>query len=742
MKTQVDIGEKLFLKGMTEESEKIFQELLKSNPSNPDVLNNLGILYESKGKLLSAEKMYAEAIAADELNIIALTNLANLYQKNGLWEKAALQFERCIILQPEDSTCYNSLAVAQINIGNFLKARRTLEKSIQLLPDQEEVIQLLDCLDKEDNKKLVSKKNGDSSVNESRQRLNILFVQEVPCIRNYKMAVALISRGHRVSLAYSKAPLSKVYPGLSDDIYDSCFQLQSIRQLWDISENYDVIHCHNEPDTLTVVALSGEAPVVHDTHDLISLRDPKDGQLRFFEGLANRGASGRVYSTTEQLNTAFNLYGVKGPSIVLNNNVSKADLPQKFKKKLSDKDGEIHLVYEGGIGGNTHRDFLDLFSELSCHGINIHIYPNFFNPDLSNIFSKYNKIHYYHPVSPKMIIETMTQYDCGIIPFNLKKGNKTFLDTTIANKLFEYLAAGLPVLASSLKTYEKYFLNNRVGTTFSSTEDIVNSIPKLMGIARNTDVKQYVRTYEDEIYQIEKLYFEIIKKYSILKTELRPLEDPIKNKEITTIRNLNSDSNENRSSVDVKDSQFYDELYKSGGWLKQYHGHYSERLDYPLWKKCVAWLSEIENPEILEIACGCGQFANMLFDYGYVNYNGFDLSPVAIKMAKQMNPDHAEKFFVDETLKTDLLDEEYNTIIIFEALEHIQEDLNVLSRIVSGSAVFLSVPNYSSASHVRWFSSEREIYERYDKILNIREVVQIEIGTKGNVIYLIHAFKI
>ena len=40
--------------------------------------------------------------------------------------------------------------------------------------------------------------------------LNILFVQEWPCIRNYKMATALRGKGHRVSLAYAKAKLSQI----------------------------------------------------------------------------------------------------------------------------------------------------------------------------------------------------------------------------------------------------------------------------------------------------------------------------------------------------------------------------------------------------------------------------------------------------------------------------------------------------------------------------------------------------
>jgi Tfp pilus assembly protein PilF len=547
MKQQLDVGEKLFLEGKIDESKKVFQGLLKEDHRNADVSINLGVIYESQGKLLSAEAMYISALDVDEMNVIAMNNLAILYFKNECWDKAELQYKKCIAAQPGDPSLYNSLAITLINLGNLPDARRMLERSVQLSPDREQVAQMLSSLV---DINMNTGKLGETGESTERQ-LNILFVQDAPCVRNYKMAVALRLRGHRVSLAYTKAPLSSVYPGLSDDVYSDAFKLKSLRELWDISSRYDLIHCHNEPDVLTVAAMSGDSPVIHDTHDLISLRASGDEQLSFFEGLANRGASGRVYSTSEQLNAASDMYGVTGPSIVLNNYVSKGDLPRGHKEKLSGRDGEVHLVYEGGIGGNTHRDFIKLFSELAAQNINIHIYPNHYNPELSSIFNHIEKIHYYRPVSPKLIIETMSQYDFGIIPFNLEKGNKEFLNTTIANKLFEYLAAGLPVFASSLMTYEKYFLKNCVGTTFGSAEDIIRKIPWMKEVSRSTDLFKYVKTYEEEIPRLESFYYEIIKNTAPIRSGyLEPFEDKQINRTIK--KGSGSKFSENRDGKKAK----------------------------------------------------------------------------------------------------------------------------------------------------------------------------------------------
>ena len=500
-KHEIEKGEALFAKGQIDQAQATFELVLQNQPENHEALNNLGVIHHTRGNVQEAEDHFFKAIEAKEDYLDALLNLADLYQNTKRWEEAALQLEKCTAIDNQDPNLLNQLGMVYLEMGNTEKARGVLAISLDLNPDQEAV---------RDSLKALENKREAPKIEVSGKPLNILFVQESPCIRNYKMATALRSRGHKVSLAYTKAKLSQMYKGLSDDVYNECIQLQSHRHLWDISKNYDIVHCHNEPDILTVAALAGDAPVVHDTHDLISLRANGDPNLTYFEGVANRGAAGRVYTTPYQLEEAKRLYGVNGPSLVFFNYASEADLPSKFLPKLSDQDGNVHIVYEGGIGGNTHRDFSSLFVDLAKEGIHIHIYPTFYNQEISQYFSSHKTIHYYHPLSPKQIMEEMTQYDFGIIPFNLEKGNKQFLDSTIANKLFEYLAAGLPVIASPLKTYVDYFSKNRVGITYNTPEDIIDNIPILKEIASTTDFSKKIFTYEREIERLYAFYKEIL----------------------------------------------------------------------------------------------------------------------------------------------------------------------------------------------------------------------------------------
>lgn len=353
-----------------------------------------------------------------------------------------------------------------------------------------------------------------SSIKEGQNKLkfekfNILFVQEAPCIRNYKMATALRSKGHRVTLAYVKVRLSQMYKELNDDTYTSCIQLKNHSHLWDLSRKYDIIHCHNEPDHLTVAALAGDAPVVHDTHDLISLRHDNNQTLRYFEGIANRGSSGRIYVSDYQMDMAHVLYKTDlSKSIVVPNYALKKMIPSEMCQKISKNKKDIHIVYEGSLSldSNSHRYYWQLFEELSKRGLHVHIYPAFHSQKFEVICKNNDFLHYHLPVSPNEIVHTISQYDWGFIPFILTKENKKHLESAMPNKLFEYLAAGLPVIARNLYSIRKFFKKYPSGILYDTVEDIVEGLKTFS--CKVPPGTPFV--FEDEIESVEKLYYNLL----------------------------------------------------------------------------------------------------------------------------------------------------------------------------------------------------------------------------------------
>ncbi len=150
-----------------------------------------------------------------------------------------------------------------------------------------------------------------------RLRLRILFVREKPDERLFAMARALTALGHEVNLGH-RHPIKDLLPaGAMSAHFAAAFVMADYQHLWNVSDGFDIIHCQSTADVFSCAALVGKAKVIHDSHGLNSQSKPDDKSIKYFEGLANRGAHGRVYISAPQMEEAKMLYGVDGPSIIL-----------------------------------------------------------------------------------------------------------------------------------------------------------------------------------------------------------------------------------------------------------------------------------------------------------------------------------------------------------------------------------------------------------------------------------------
>lgn len=168
-----------------------------------------------------------------------------------------------------------------------------------------------------------------------------------------------------------------------------------------------------------------------------------------------------------------------------------------------------------------------------------------------------------------------------------------------------------------------------------------------------------------------------------------------------------------------KPASYYDDLFESH---IGYQVHYKKSHYYVHWTQVIVFLRKIAEPKILEVGCGTGQFAEYLKDEHFTNYSGFDFSPPAIEFAKRrvgMN------FWQGDALDKENYSGDFNTIICLEVLEHIQNDLGVLSTPPSTTNIIFSVPNFDAPSHVRWFTSEREIKKRYFRYVDLKEIIRV-----------------
>jgi len=144
--TTIKESEALFAQGKIEEAEKCFLDLLDNDPTNVEILNNLGVICHYRGNVAEAEGYFLKAIKSKEDYPDGLLNLADLYQNAKRWEKAALQLEKYIAIDDQDPNLFNQLGMIYLETSNTEKARKALKKSLELNPEQKTVKESLSAL--------------------------------------------------------------------------------------------------------------------------------------------------------------------------------------------------------------------------------------------------------------------------------------------------------------------------------------------------------------------------------------------------------------------------------------------------------------------------------------------------------------------------------------------------------------------------------------------------------------------
>jgi len=159
-----------------------------------------------------------------------------------------------------------------------------------------------------------------------------------------------------------------------------------------------------------------------------------------------------------------------------------------------------------------------------------------------------------------------------------------------------------------------------------------------------------------------------------------------------------------------KDKQFYNDFFSKFG---------ASVHDDPVRFQKIA---ELCKGRVLDVACGSGT----LSDYFSGEYTGLDISDVAIKQAKSVRRKDAS-FFVADILKSNLETSiKYDTVVMAEFLEHIENDALVFEKALTilkpGGRIICSVPNGEKVpdeSHCRVFTVP-EIRKNYAKYGNLR----------------------
>lgn len=316
------------------------------------------------------------------------------------------------------------------------------------------------------------------------RKLNIVMVSAHACIRCQKMALPLISDGHNVHMVAQKIPsFWESYKTFS--VYHDAGQLISTIEQFEKAGNVDLYHCHNEPSWfVTVLKERTKRPVLLDVHDTFLTRLTDDEEIN----LKNAGfnacrvmteertnfqiADGLLFVSPKVRDLTCKEFKLNQPALVM-----PQYLPE-FLYKYNFGRWQGGLVYEGKVTlpnevvehgrslGFDYCDYTKVAADCARIGMDFHLYAARKDP----AFMSYFKTAFVHePVAYKELMTNLSAHDWGLVGNTIDSYQ---WQTTLANKFFEYIAAGVPVVSINAAECSKLIDQYNVGITVESIDEL------------------------------------------------------------------------------------------------------------------------------------------------------------------------------------------------------------------------------------------------------------------------------
>jgi hypothetical protein len=353
--------------------------------------------------------------------------------------------------------------------------------------------------------------------------MRILFLQQQPCMRALKYAAALraVCPTFTLGFAYQGKTLSEWY-GSGDELFERWWNLGSepAKGLEAAVEEFrpDLIHSHNLPDSLTAIALelfSARVPVVHDVHDLQSLRRtpyengfPEPRQALALERLVVDRCSALVTVSEELLDEIRARYRPRAPMLAFPNYALRRDLPSVLPP-ADRRNGHIsRLVYQGTLSTNGgHYDLRGIFRAIVGEGLSLDVYPSRSVPAYAELAAGLPGLQLHPTLSPSRLLAALPEYDFGWAGFNADL-NGAHLDTCLPNKAYEYVGCGLPVLTLGHRALSRLVGEGRLGLSLATLDNLAGQLAELnlVEVRRRIASARLALTVEANIRRLAEFY--------------------------------------------------------------------------------------------------------------------------------------------------------------------------------------------------------------------------------------------
>lgn len=338
--------------------------------------------------------------------------------------------------------------------------------------------------------------------------MRVLMLSEHCCARVVKQGLALKKRG--VEVHYMQRRISNPAFMPSMDFMSEYVSDEHLAEKLSRLNGYDLIHVHNEPDSIGVVAkqVRPDLPVIFDAHDLFSVRM---GAIFPDERFVFSNCDGFIFPSEGYQAHARETHNFDKPSCVVYSMPNEDFITDEQPALLN------AIGYEGGLRipetfegpdefkYHSYRDFRETFRYITKRlSIPMIVFPA--NVDIMNDYQDTGPM-FFPTLDYVTLMKTLPALSWGLVG-GPEPGIKQW-DTAMPNKLFEFIAAGVPIISINGSEIQQFVERWQVGVSLDSLDEIPSILGKHQELRRNVYFLQRRFTMENEVGKVVNLYREV-----------------------------------------------------------------------------------------------------------------------------------------------------------------------------------------------------------------------------------------
>ena len=231
----------------------------------------------------------------------------------------------------------------------------------------------------------------------------------------------------------------------------------------------NVVHSHdvNTLPTAWLAARFSRARLVYDAHEISTSREGYSSFRRlvgFVEKQLMPSVDGSITTTDARAKYFARAYGVPRPTVLQNRpRLTHCETSNRIREELKLKAPWPIILYQGGLQQGRGLEKLIRTAANVPNAYFVFIGGGRLTLDLTHLRDELGlqeRVHFIPTVSLSQLPNYTASADIGVQPIE-----NTCLNhyTTDSNKLFEYLIAGLPVVATDFPEIRRIVRNNNVG---------------------------------------------------------------------------------------------------------------------------------------------------------------------------------------------------------------------------------------------------------------------------------------